>query len=154
MFIRSISRTLAAPTATERARSVIRAASFSRSAAVSFLESSTPRMARASGGMTTAQATTGPARGPRPTSSTPAMRGPREARSSRSSVLQRGMPCRGSGLLRGGFRLRHARLLFLDASGLAGQVAQVVQLGAPHTATTDDVDVGQHRAVQGEDALD
>ena len=46
-------------------------------------------MARWSGGMTTAQATTGPARGPRPTSSTPAISGPPAARSSRSIALQR-----------------------------------------------------------------
>src|SRR6476661_7984291 len=139
MLRRSISRTLAAPTETARARSVMRAASFSRSSCGSFLESSTPRMARASGGMTTAHATTGPARGPRPTSSTPASSGPRETRSSCSSAL---------------LRHGHLGLPLLDARRLAGEMAQVVELRAPHAATPDDLDVGQHGAVEREDALD
>src|SRR3954470_6088510 len=45
-------------------------------------------------------------------------------------------------------------LLLADARGLAGEVTQVVELGAAHAATTDDIDVGQHGAVQREDALD
>src|SRR4051794_34870742 len=154
MLMRSISRTLAAPTATHSARSTMRAASFSRSAAESFLESSTPRMARASGAMMTAHATTGPARGPRPTSSIPASRGPRDARSSRSRALQRRTREPAAVLLRGRARLRDARLHLLDARGLAGEMAQVVQLGAAHAAAADDRDVGQHGAVEREDALD
>jgi hypothetical protein len=41
----------------------------------------------------TAQATTGPARGPRPTSSTPAKSGPYRCRNSSSSRLQRRGTC-------------------------------------------------------------
>jgi hypothetical protein len=37
---------------------------------------------------------------------------------------------------------------------IAGEVAQVVQLGATHAAATHDLDVGEHRAVQREYALD
>src|SRR5258705_5276698 len=154
MLMRSISWADAAPMPTARARAWIRAASFSRSAPVSFLESSTPRMARASGGMTTAHATTGPASGPRPTSSIPARRGPRETRSSRSTVLQRGMPGVARPLLRGGARLRDADLHLLDARRLAGEMAQVVELGPAHAAATDDIDVGQHGALDREDGLD
>ena len=69
---RSISRTLAAPTATATARSRILTANFSRCSAVSTFESSSPRIGFAPIGNTTAAATTGPASGPRPTSSIPA----------------------------------------------------------------------------------
>src|SRR6476660_5973620 len=58
MLTRSISRTEAAPMPTDTAVSRIFAARRSRSPAVSFLESSTPRIARWSGGITSAQATT------------------------------------------------------------------------------------------------
>src|SRR5688500_6209057 len=159
MLIRSISRTDAAPTPIASARSRMRRASFSRSGPSSSFESSTPRMARASGGMTTAHATTGPARGPRPTSSTPASSGPRDSRRSRSSALQR----RGTSgnvrvrLLRRGrarLRHRHLRLALLDARRLAGEVAEIIELRAPHAATAHDLDLGQHRAVKREDALD
>src|SRR6476619_7402963 len=153
MLMRSISRTEAAPTATASARSRIRPAMRSRSSAVSFLESSTPRMARVSGAMMTAHATTGPARGPRPTSSIPARRGPRESRSSRSRVLQRGTVAPRPVLLGGRAGLGNAHLHFLDARGLAGEMTQVVELGATDTAATDHVDVGQHGAVEGENAL-
>src|SRR5258707_399433 len=156
MFSRSISRTLAAPIASARQRSRMRTASLSRTAAVSAFESSTPRMACASAGMTTAHATTGPARGPRPTSSTPARSGPRASRNSRSIRLQRPpprgtRPCLERLLGRDG---RGLGLHFLDARGLAREVAQVVQLGAAHAATAHDVDLCQHGAVQREDALD
>src|SRR6187455_2419426 len=43
--------------------------------------------------------------------------------------------------------------LFFDAGGLAGQVAQVVQLGATHIAATLHRDVGNAGAVQLEYAL-
>src|SRR6478736_6821611 len=158
MLIRSISRTEAAPIPIASARSWMRFASFSRWRPTSAFESSTPRMARASGGMMTAHATTGPASGPRPTSSTPARRGPREVRSSCSSALQRrGTAGEWCGLLRGrgaGLRHRHLGLPLLDARRLTGEVAQVVQLRAPHAATPHDLDVRQHWAVEREDALD
>src|SRR6478752_5997778 len=159
MLIRSISRTEAAPMPTASARSRMRFASFSRSGPSSTFESSTPRMARASGGMTTAHATTGPARGPRPTSSTPASSGPRETRSSCSSALQRRGTARSEwcGLLRGGragLRHGHLGLPLLDSRRLAGEMAQVVELRAAHAAAPHDLDVGQHGAVEREDALD
>ena len=43
--------------------------------------------------------------------------------------------------------------LFLDAGGLAGESAQVVELGATHVAPALDLDLGDRRAVGLEDAL-
>src|SRR5687768_6126868 len=151
MLYRSISRAEAAPSAKATARSRILAARRTRSGAVSRFESSTPAIARTSGGMTTAQATTGPARGPRPTSSMPAMSGPFPARSSRSSGLQRAMQLlrRAAGLWH-----LHLRLALLDARGLAGEVAEIIELRAAHLAAAHDDDVAEHRAVEWEDALD
>ena len=71
MFARSISRTEAAPKATARARSKITPASSSRALASRSLESVAPSTTVPSTKITAA-ATTGPASGPRPTSSTPA----------------------------------------------------------------------------------
>src|SRR5450631_116975 len=48
---------------------------------------------------------------------------------------------------------RHVALL-LDLGSLAAQVAQVVQLGAPHVAAGHDLDLLDDRAVQREGALD
>jgi hypothetical protein len=39
-------------------------------------------------------------------------------------------------------------------SALPGEVTQVVQLGAAHAAAAHDLDVGEHGAVEREDALD
>src|SRR5689334_17423434 len=174
MLRRSISRTDAAPTPIDSARERMRSASRARSSAESTLESSTPRMTRSSGGMMMAHATTGPASGPRPTSSIPAMSGPTDRRRSRSIVLQRSR--RGDGasvrsrpsgssardtcraqLLRGRrarFRHRDAHLLLLDAGRLAREMTEVVQLGATDASAADDVNLGEHRAVHREDALD
>src|SRR6185503_7335981 len=99
-------------------------------------------------------ATTGPARGPRPTSSTPAISGPCCWRRSRSIVLQRMSPRRRLLFGRSGRRHDHLGFLFLDARGLAGQLAQVVQLRATHAAAAQYLDVADHRAVYREDALD
>src|SRR3954447_15647374 len=44
--------------------------------------------------------------------------------------------------------------LLLDLGGLAAQVAQVVQLGAAHVTTGDDLDVVDDRGVEREGALD
>src|ERR1700716_200755 len=55
-------------------------------------------------------------------------------------------------LLRRGARLRDLDLHLLDARRLARQMAEVIELGATHAATTHDADVGEHGAVEGEDA--
>src|SRR5256714_716060 len=174
MLSRSLSRTEAAPTPIARARARIFAASRARASAESCLESSTPRMTRSSGGMITAHATTGPASGPRPTSSMPAMRGPTDRRKSRSVVLQRSRRGEGASvrsrascpsardtaalrLLRDRrARLGHrdTHLLLLDASCLAGEMTEVVELRAPHAPATHDRNLGEHRAVHRENALD
>src|SRR5688572_20957292 len=182
MLNRSISRADAAPRPTASARRRMRPANRRRCSAVSRFESSTPAMARTSGGMMTAQATTGPAKGPRPTSSTPAIMGPTVARSSRSTCSHRRalrlpdftgtpvgrlLPCRRRGLSHGGHRLGRRRLanwardrdadaalLLADARCLAREVAEVIQLCPPNTPTTHDVNFGDHRAVNREDAFD
>src|SRR5450759_263404 len=53
-------------------------------------------------------------------------------------------------------RARHEHLGFplSDAGSLAGEVAQVVQLGATDASAADDDDRRDHRAVDGENALD
>ncbi len=71
--MRSISSTLASPTPMAIARARISLSSLARSSASRSLESLTPSI-RSRGGRMTAAATTGPASGPMPTSSTPAMR--------------------------------------------------------------------------------
>src|SRR5690348_348098 len=53
-----------------------------------------------------------------------------------------------------GFGHGDTHLLFLDAGRFAGEVTQVVQLGAAHPPTAHDLNLGEHRAVHGEDALD
>src|SRR4051812_25498636 len=61
------------------------------------------------------------------------------------------------GLLPGGgagLRHRHLGLPLLDARRLAGEMAQVIELGAPDAATPHDLNVGEHWAVEREDALD
>src|ERR1019366_5602191 len=179
MFSAAISRTLAAPSEIEIAWVRMRVARVSRSFAFSAFESSPPAIARRSGGMTMAHATTGPARGPRPTSSTPAISRAPSLRSSLSIELQRGMvsgadagcrmrntwPLRGRGIRRrsaaellGLGRARHrnddAHFPFLDARGLAGHVAKIEQLRPTHAAAAHDGDLGEHRRVHREDALD
>src|SRR2546425_476508 len=72
MLRRSISRTLAAPTPIASARARTTRASRPRFAGGRSFESRRPRMNLQWGGNTTAAAPTGPARGPRPASSTPA----------------------------------------------------------------------------------
>src|SRR6202011_583846 len=103
-------------------------------------------MARASPGMITAQATTGPAIGPRPTSSTPARRGPLAAPA--------GCLRLGSSLCwRLAARNNDFGLPLSDSRGLSGQVAQVVQLGATDASTANNRDLRDHRAVYWENAL-
>src|ERR1041385_1054969 len=128
MLMRSISRTEAAPTAQARALLRIWTASFARCRELRSLESRRPRMGRCPGGKTTAAATTGPAMGPRPTSSIPATASRPSAQSARSRVSV-GRITSGLGEL-------------LDASGLAGEVAQVVKLGPAHPAAAHQLDFG------------
>src|SRR5258708_11177932 len=149
MLTRSISRTDAAPTPTETVVARIFFASRSRSTEDKRFESSTPRIARRPGGMTTAHATTGPARGPRPTSSIPAMCGPSWPRSSRSMALQRAT----ISARRGRLRNHHANLLLFDSTRLTRQLAQIEELRATHPTATNHRDICQHRAVCREDAL-
>src|SRR5262249_12577612 len=103
-------------------------------------------------------ATTGPASGPRPTSSTPAINGPTVRRSSRSIGVHRSRPMGPAGSLLGrrGARLRDgdARLLLANTRRLAGEIAEVVELGATDAPAAQDDDLGEHRAMHGEDALD
>lgn len=84
---RSISCSVAIPTPTARARATITSKSRVRSDAETCLESFTPARRQREGRMTAA-ATTGPARGPRPASSRPAIRRHprRRASNSNSSV--------------------------------------------------------------------
>src|SRR5439155_15268990 len=63
---------------------------------------------------------------------------------------------RGAPELLGGAGLWHhdAHLLLLDARGLARDVADEIELGAADAAAAQHVDLGEHRAVHREDALD
>src|SRR5438128_756433 len=105
-----------------------------------------------SGLRTTAAATTGPARQPRPTSSTPATYTNPTRRSEFSSVRIAGTrtirshPC----VLTFAFGF----LSFPHAGRLALQVAQIVQLRAPHLCRAGHLDLRDRRRVQREDALD
>src|SRR5688500_13899106 len=157
MLRRSISCTDAAPIPIPTAFARILPMTLSRFFSESCFESLIPGIARRSCGITTAHATTGPARGPRPTSSTPAISGPCCKRRSRSIVLQRMAAVRGSGgLVFRGPCSRHddSHLLFLDARCLAGELAQVVQLRPAHATATHHLNVADHWAVHGKDALD
>src|SRR5579884_769307 len=82
MLCRSMSSTLTSTTLNASARSRMRAASAARRAGPSTFESASPRMRRA-GSSITAATTTGPASGPRPASSTPAVSG------GHGSIMQR-----------------------------------------------------------------
>src|SRR5918998_4545521 len=93
------------------------------------------------GGKTTAAATTGPARGPRPASSTPTRRCSwAQTARSRASV--------GRGAI------RSALALLPDPGGLPAQRAQVIQLRASHPAPAHQIDRGDGGAVHGEEPLD
>src|SRR5580765_363359 len=113
------------------------------------------------GSRTTAAATTGPARQPRPTSSTPATcTNPirpsafsivRLARCRATRASRRAMGRRGASA---GNLLGDDALGFLHARGLALQIAQEVQLGAAHAGRPHDLDLLDRRRMQREDALD
>src|SRR5438876_1871034 len=157
MLISSISRGSAAATAHTTAERRMTSYRRARSSAGTSLESQTPRTGR-SGWSTTAAATTGPARQPRPTSSTPATYMKPARRSAFSSVRMAGtrvtvyvpgLRCQFC-VLRFSFRppaLFHPRRLALE-------VAQIIQLGAPHLRRPHHLDLLDRRRVERENALD
>src|SRR3954466_14084276 len=106
-----------------------------------FLLPGSPRTALKPIGNTTAAATTGPARGPRPASSTPTRRC-----SSAQTARSRTSVGRGA--------MRSALALLPDSGGLAAQRAQVVQLRAAHPSPANQLDRGDRGAVDREEALD
>src|SRR5437763_8605118 len=139
MLIRSISCTDAAPSAHARALLRILTTSFARWREESIFESRRPGMGRCPGRKTTAAATTGPAMGPRPTSSSPATTSRPSAQSARSRFSV-GRITSGLGQL-------------LDPSRLAGKIAQVIQLGTPDPAAPHQLDDRDGGRVQREDPL-
>src|SRR5256885_1653869 len=128
-------------TRSRSARERIRSARTSRMRAGSSLLSRSPRTARQPAGNTTAAATTGPASGPRPASSTP-------TRSASSAQAARSRWSEG----RGG--TGSALALLPDARGLAAQRAQIVELGAADAAAAHQLERGDRWAVDREHALD
>src|SRR5262245_10710814 len=111
---------------------------------------------RRSGAMMTAAATTGPARGPRPASSTPATRTTpvRQAwASKRYGAVGGGVTGRAFDLLLAQCRGDLPDPLLTHAGGLTGQLPQIVELRAPHAAPPHDVHPLDARRVQGERAL-
>src|SRR5262245_36559920 len=143
MLMRSISTGSAAATAQVTACLTIDSYSCSRSAAGTAFESQTPGMCR-SGCRTTAPATTGPARQPRPTSSVPATYTNPARRSAFSRVRVAGT------------RVTRPLLLgaVLHARRLALQIAQVVELGAAHARRLGHFHLLDRRRVQRKNALD
>src|SRR5215472_4958434 len=142
----------ASPAATDHAtaRSRIRPASTSRRSATSCLLSFRPRLGR-SGDKMTAAANTGPNSEPRPTSSAPATAWKPRARSSRSMVpSHRYLTAACAGRIPTPLGELFA---FLEPRGFSFQLAEVVELGAPHLTGAHDVDVIDYAGVQGEDAF-
>src|SRR5262245_32104568 len=99
-------------------------------------------------GKTTAAATTGPASGPRPASSTPSTKWPSRQASRSRSRLGRSMTYNVALLL--------LRLLLLlpNPGAFAAQTPQIIEFGATNPTATNQLDRGDRRAVQREDALD
>src|SRR5215211_5741562 len=123
------------------ARQRTRSASRARTEAGSTLLSRRPRTAAQPMGNTTAAATTGPARGPRPTSSTPTRRC-----SSAQTARSRARVGRGA--------MRSALALLPDSGRLAAQRAEIIQLRAAHPSPANQLDRGDRGAVDREEALD
>src|SRR3954447_17583552 len=140
MLSRSISRDDAAPTPKASARCRMRSASLRRMDAGSVLLSRRPRTAAHPAGNTTAAATTGPASGPRPASSTPTRR---------TCSAQAALSWRSDGRA----AIGSALALFLDARGLAAQGAEIVQLGPADLPPAHQLDRGDGGAVQREEPL-
>src|SRR5262249_30394128 len=111
-----------------------------------------------SGSSTTAPATTGPARHPRPTSSTPATYTNPTRRSAFSSVRIAGTRVRLDLRRFTSARLQTSNLclfpLVLDARGLAFEIAQVIQLRAPDLRRPHRLDLLDRRRVERKNALD
>src|SRR3990170_3427127 len=177
MLSRSISSTDAAPTPIATARGRISAASRSRCAADSVLESRTPAMRRLFGRTMTAAATTAPQVGATPTSSTPATRTAPARQSGRS---KRKVGSCGTSPTRAALRLFVAARTWFDpvrrtgssggaigrlaarsgvrpslaeGRGLPDALAQEVQLGPAGHAMAHDVDLLDARAVDLERPL-
>src|SRR5438067_6894934 len=156
MLMRSISTGSTDVTDQHTASRVMRTYSRSRSSAVTVFESQIRGMYR-SGFSTTADATTGPARQPRPTSSTPATYTNPIRRSAFSRVRYARTftmaKLRNCGIAESqnrklqNFQFRNSAILrallfsrFLHARGLALQLAQEVQLGSAHLCRAKDFD--------------
>src|SRR6266850_3066461 len=153
MLMRSISVGSAPATDHATALAVISLYRSARSSAGTAFESARPAMCR-SGCSTTAAATTGPARHPRPTSSVPATYTKPTRRSQFSSVLVAATRPPMSSVLTSSFLLLTFRLLrVFHARGLALQIAQVIQLGAPDLRRPHHLDLGDGRRMQRENAL-
>src|SRR5262245_22976785 len=155
----SMSRALPTPTPIAIATLRTRTSRCSRVSASRRLESSRPGSRQRSGRITAA-ATTGPAREPRPASSTPAIdRYPRRRSScsSRSSSARRPNSAKsagsGSGRTRGGGSYLFGALL-VDAGRLSLAAAQVVELRAAHRALPLHLDSVDDRRVQRKNTLD
>src|SRR6185436_21036387 len=140
MLYTSISWAEAAPIPKAKARRRILSASRARTEGGRILLSRSPRTAEQPTGNTTAAATTGPARGPRPASSTPTRRC-----SSAQTARSRTSVGRGA--------IDSALALLPDSGGLAAQRAQVVQLGAAHPSPADQLDRGDRGTVHRKEAL-
>src|SRR3990170_4624920 len=140
MLKRSISCAEAAPIPKATTRPRIRSARRTRLLAGRILLSRSPRTQEQPVGKTTAAATTGPASGPRPASSTPTRRcSSAQTARSRASV--------GRGAISSGLAL------LPDPGGLAAQRAQIVQLGAAHPSPADQIDRGDRGTVYRKEAL-
>src|SRR3954469_1856379 len=167
-------------TAQEMARSQMRSAKTSRRSGVRRFESSSPRMRRL-GLRITAAANTGPNSAPRPASSSPAMRCQpcwRAARSKRDEQIRGkrviGADSNTPDLTAGGGRVgKKLRLRFgancgcrdsgfsrrslldtLDSSRFAFESAEVIELGAAHAASAQNLDRTDRWRLYRENALD
>src|SRR5688572_195979 len=150
MLMVSISIGDASATAHAIARLVICSNSASRSAAGTVFESLSPAMCR-SGCSTTAPATTGPARHPRPTSSTPHTRLNPNLRSTFSSVR-----VAATRVIQWQTGSWFSVLLcpFAHPGSLTLEIAEEVQLRPAHFRGPHNFDLLNDRRVQREDPLD
>src|SRR5262249_42759645 len=152
MFTRSIVSASMIPTAIPNALRWISPKSRTRSSGVRRFESSTPSTRR-SGLSTTAAATTGPASGPRPASSTPAMRfRPRRHAAFSKRYGAGAVTSPLARLLARSRRLARCRDLgrpfLFEPRGLSGQLSQVVELGPSHGGSFNDLDLVDSGGVQ------
>src|SRR5438876_3619963 len=102
-------------------------------------------------GKTTAAATTGPARGPRPASSRPAMH--RYPASCAALSMDKKAPCEITRRAMGSLLLDLPQASLLDAGCPTSQLPQIKQLGAPHLAAPHHLNGIQFGGVQGKNAL-